>query len=336
MSIGRDQGRAFACLLDQCTFVGGYSSSPHTRTKKKMSRILIPNVSRDERIGSAFNHLFPVIHQTESAADAVAWDFMQTLFLHPFFLAPLAIYKDSCERAIICTGLQGRMDNYFRAICFDHVFDASQADNREVLNAYLTKSYIPVSRFTVGDKSVDRIQEVLQGIIEAQSGLSYKMRMPISYLLSELIDNIGEHSGSHFGYLFCQRVRRELYIIIADSGRTIYGNYIYAKRYEDIVGIDEAAALRIANEGYSTKNLPTAENRGYGLSRSRKMIVKGLGGAYFMLSGAAFYRQEARGSNEDDILTLNVPESCRWNGTIILLRLPLEVPRGFEFYEYVE
>ena len=123
MGIGRDQGRAFACLLDQCTFVGGYSSSPHTRTKKKMSRILIPNVSRDERIGSAFNHLFPVIHQTESAADAVAWDFMQTLFLHPFFLAPLAIYKDSCERAIICTGLQGRMDNYFRAICFDHVFD---------------------------------------------------------------------------------------------------------------------------------------------------------------------------------------------------------------------
>jgi len=146
-----------------------------------------------------------------------------------------------------------------------------------------------------------------------------------------LIDNISQHSGSRCGYLFCQRVRRELYIVIADRGRTIYGNYIYAKRYEDIVGVDEAAALRIANEGYSTKNLPTAENRGYGLSRSRKMIVKGLGGAYFMLSGTAFYRQGAEGG-----YVVNVPEGDRWNGTIILLRLPLETPKGFEFYDYVE
>ena len=301
--------------------------NPH----QKRTPILIPHVPRDERIGSAFNHLFPIIHQTDSAADAVAWDFTQTLFLHPFFLAPLAVYKDSSEKPIACTGLQGRMDSYLRAICFDHVFDASRPESRNILNAYLTKSYIPVSRFMVGDGTEDRIQEVLQRIIEVQSDLSHKMRMPISYLLGELIDNISQHSGSRCGYLFCQRVRRELYIVIADRGRTIYGNYIYAKRYEDIVGVDEAAALRIANEGYSTKNLPTAENRGYGLSRSRKMIVKGLGGAYFMLSGTAFYRQEAKG-----VYVMNVPEVYRWNGTIILLRLPLETPKGIEFYDYVE
>ena len=42
--------------------------NPH----QKMTPILIPHVPRDERIGSAFNHLFPIIHQTDSAADAVA------------------------------------------------------------------------------------------------------------------------------------------------------------------------------------------------------------------------------------------------------------------------
>jgi len=188
-----------------------------------MTPILIPHVPRDERIGSAFIHLFPIIHQTDSAADAVAWDFTQTLFLHPFFLAPLSVYKDSSEKPIACTGLQGRMDSYLRAICFDHVFDASCPERRDILNTYLTKSYIPVSRFMVGDGTEDRIQEVLQRIIEVQSDLSHKMRMPISYLLGELIDNISQHSGSRCGYLFCQRVRRELYIVIADRGGTDYG-----------------------------------------------------------------------------------------------------------------
>ena len=88
------------------------------------------------------------------------------------------------------------MDSYLRAICFDQIFDASCPESRDTLKAYLTKSYIPVSRFKVGDGTEDRIQEVLQRIIEAQSDLSYKMRMPISYLLGELIDNISQHSGS--------------------------------------------------------------------------------------------------------------------------------------------
>lgn len=35
------------------------------RTMDKMNQVLIPNVDRDERIGSSFNHLFQVINETQ-------------------------------------------------------------------------------------------------------------------------------------------------------------------------------------------------------------------------------------------------------------------------------
>lgn len=61
------------------------------------------------------------------------------------------------------------------------------------------------------------------------------------------------------------------------------------------------------------------------------MVVDGLKGRFFMLSGTAFYRYA-----DNNINAVNIPEDFRWNGTIILLRIPTEAPSGFEFYNYVE
>ena len=296
-----------------------------------MTKIPIPNITRDDRIGSAFNHLFIVIQQTESRPNDIEWSFKSTLFLHPFFLAPLAIYKDYCKKNIICSDLNSNIEEYFKVICFKEIYDASDLSNQDTLRTYLEKSYIPISRFLINGGNVDRIQEILQGIIETQSKISSKMKKPLSHLLSELVGNIGEHSGSKYGYLFCQRVKKELYITIADNGKTIYGSYIDTQKYINIVGKNEAEAIRIANEGYSTKDRPEAENRGYGISKSREMVVKGLSGAFFMLSGTAFYRHDINGIN-----IVNIPNAYRWDGTIILIKIPIEAPKGFDFYNYIE
>lgn len=60
----------------------------------------------------------------------------------------------------------------------------------------------------------------------------------------------------------------------------------------DVIGDNEAIALELANQGYSTKNLPKAENRGFGISTTKDLIVNGLGGAFFMLSGGALHRYD--------------------------------------------
>ena len=50
-----------------------------------------------------------------------------------------------------------------------------------------------------------------------------------------------------------------------------------------------------------------------------------------MLSGTAFYRH-----NEQGINIVNIPEAYRWNGTIILVRIPLKASQDFNFYHFVE
>ena len=64
---------------------------------------------------------------------------------------------------------------------------------------------------------------------------------------------------------------------------TVYGSYVKTGRHMDDIGTNEAEALKMANHGVSTKNRPDAENRGYGISTSKNMLVKGMGGAFFML-----------------------------------------------------
>lgn len=48
----------------------------------------------------------------------------------------------------------------------------------------------------------------------------------------------------------------------------------------DEINGNDAEALRLANEGKSTKNLPNAENRGYGISSSKEMLSDGLHGSF--------------------------------------------------------
>ena len=290
--------------------------------------IPIPKVTRDDRIGSVFNELFSIIHNTKNGA---VWNFDETKFLHPFFIAPLSIYKDCCKYTITCNGMSNEMKNYFNAIHFEDIYDASDLRSKEDLKNYFIKSYIPISRFLIRNNDIDKIQEVLQGVIQEQSKISQNMRTPISHLLSELVGNISEHSSSEYGYLYCQCLQKELYIVIADTGKTIYNSYVDTNKYIDEIGTDEAKALLKANDGYSTKDRPEAENRGYGISKSREMVVNGLKGGFFMLSGTAFYRH-----NDNNINAVNIPEDFRWNGTIILLRIPTEAPTDFEFYNYVE
>lgn len=174
------------------------------------------------------------------------------------------------------------------------------------------------------------MQTVIQSTIETQNHLASGLKSPVAYLLSELICNIGEHSRGQYGYIFSQKINNCLDICIADDGITIYGSYLRTKKFLDKIAGNEAEALKIANEGFSTKDLPEAENRGFGISSTKRMIVEGLGGSFFMLSGGAFHRYDMDGS-----VYVKLPDAVLWNGTIVLIRIPLVLPSGFNYLDYV-
>lgn len=262
--------------------------------------INIPNVDRDDRIGSAFNHLFQVIIQTEQHLNkALEWNMKDAAFFHPFYLAPLAIYKQSCKNAIACKNIPTRIAGYLNLVQFEEPLLITEEMNLEAtLEPYISKSYIPICKFELCKSNVDALQSILQRIIHKQSKADSRIVTPLSYFLGELVDNMNEHSKGKYGYIFAQYLRKEdcIDLVVADDGITIYGNYIASGKYLDEINDDEGLSLKLATEGKSTKNLPNAENRGYGIPSSKEMLVNGLHGSFFMLSGGAFHRHDENGS----------------------------------------
>ena len=156
--------------------------------------------------------------------------------------------------------------------------------------------------------------------------------MPLTYLLDELICNIQQHAQADKGYayLMYNKAAKTIEILIADFGITIYGSYVAAQKHLDKLGDSDAEALNLAQNGYSVKNLPDTENRGYGISSNMKMVVEGLHGEFAVLSGNALMLQVP---NKRAILAL--PSEIDFKGTMIMVRIPAHVPDGFNIYNYM-
>ena len=102
------------------------------------------------------------------------------------------------------------------------------------------------------------------------------------------------------------------------------------KKLSDNEIATDLEAIKAANRGISSKNLPDAENRGYGIYTSKRMLVEGLGGQYLMISGGNFYYKRP---GFDSFYSL--PNGMRWDGTIIALRIPYNV-NYFNYINYIE
>lgn len=302
-----------------------------------MRRIEVNNVNRESRIGKAFNSLFKIINA--STDDDVEFDCSNNQFFHPFFIAPLAIFRDNITgRSIDCINLRSPLKSYLEAISFYSPREInSEEDVDDIIKEYSNKSYTPVCKFNArSETEVDKISSKIQKLIEIQSKVNdYRAKGSLTYMFSELISNIVEHSDGKYGYIYSQYLKNEnsVDICIADNGITILGSYLKSEREEYRSIESSAKALVSAVNGFSTKDKPAAENRGYGISTSIKMLVKGLKGAFFILSGDAFYRND--GKDEGEVVSL--PEGIEWSGTIVLLRIPLgNIPKDFDIYQYAE
>ena len=292
----------------------------------------IPNVKREERIGSAFNDLFEIISMTgKHQEEGVEWNMEGVRFLHPFFLAPLAIYRQSSERMIESVNMTPRMESYFETVHFEEPLTIGEAT--EELEAYERRSYLPICRFDLHNYDEDGIQGPLQRLILKQSKASERLTTPLAFVLGELICNMTQHSRGKYGYVYSQYLRREgcINLVLADDGITVLGSYVRSRKYLEEIDGNDATALRLACEGKSSKDRPLAESRGYGLSSSKRMLVEGFHGSFFMLSGGAFHRHNDTGS-----VYINLPESVYWEGTIILMKIPTEIPHDFDFYRYMQ
>jgi hypothetical protein len=202
-------------------------------------------------------------------------------------------------------------------------------------NSFTNSEAMPadVLRFSLDDQSTSEAINTLKNHLQSlvPNGIT-GLNSPITYLLDELICNIQQHAQTDAGYAFANYnpASDSIEIIIADGGVSIYGSYAAAQKHLEILGDSDAQALNLAQSGYSVKNLPETENRGYGISSNMRMVVEGLKGEFAVLSGNALLVQFAK---RKEILSL--PKEIDFKGTMVIVRFPAHVPTGFDFYTYI-
>ena len=296
-----------------------------------VSIIQVPPTSLDSLVSVVFNNVFIISNETEmSKAETVVWDFSNVDRMHPFMVFALSLFKSETSKHVEFINVKACLDDFLKSVCFGGCCDVGECVGFSVLDDFASKCYLPVCRFAAAD---DEAQRLLQAVMQAQSSASW-LSTPLSYILGELVCNVVQHSEREdvFLFSFYSETHKMLNVCIADKGVGIYSSYVRANKYLDEIGDNDAAALFLANEGYSTKNLPNAENRGFGISTSKRMLVDGLGGCFCVMSGSAL--QLSFVGKDDKYLEL--PPYIEWQGTMFFLQIPCEVNKSFSYIDYLE
>lgn len=168
-------------------------------------------------------------------------------------------------------------------------------------------------------------------LLHNQPDFDVSLKTAVSYLLDELICNIQQHSMCHDSIVYARLNASNSYIdvCVSDNGISLYGSYVKSGQYLEKLN-DSISALFLAKDGFSTKNRPDVENRGYGISSNVKMVVEGLQGSFAIISGNALYLNTG-----DNQRLISLPEQIEWQGTTIIARIPNKMPQSFNIYDYI-
>lgn len=270
------------------------------------------------------------INQSDDNEDVII--FQDNVFVTPLFILPLLVYVNSCKKRIIYRYANKYLDTIRFGSGGLKPEELGLKVFHDLMEDYSFKTYIPIINFPTEFKFTSERNEILsaiEGLISRQVQAQTNIIAGLKYLIEESVDNIIEHSDSKRGFIFSQSypTKKYLDICIADNGISLLGSYCKMK---ENVFTDHLSAMKAANSGISTKNLPAAENRGYGIKTSKKMLIDGLSGNFVMLSGNALF---LKSKLVDQFLAL--PDIATWQGTIVAMRIPY-VNENFNYINFVE
>ena len=287
---------------------------------------------KDNRLIDGLTPVVRIMRDVEASQDGeVTIDLSDTHFVSPVFALSLIVYLTRCGKDV---HLQNIPD-YLRTIGFA---DGGIKPDRMRLTEFLAtlekhaaKTFIPIVDFSAERNSDAKevVSSIVENMIIRQLSIQQNVANGFKYMIDETLDNITEHSESDRGYIFAQAYPTKgfLDVCIADRGVGLLGSY------EKLLGNEIASdmeAIKAANRGISSKNLPDAENRGFGIRTSKHMLIQGLGGQYMMISGNSLY---LKSRILDSFYAM--PNGLRWNGTIVALRIPYH-SNTFNYIDYIE
>jgi len=249
-------------------------------------------------------------------------------FVQPTFILALAVLFDMLEERgsslIVNQPKDGYCNSYLKYINFpsgirpDVIKDWERLLNKHPYRTYLPIVNFPTDRDEISTNVREKLLSQINLIIKSRLNIESELQNAVSYLISEITDNIIEHSGINRGWLMVQFYPTTHYldICLIDAGKTILGSYIDNGMLEIK---DDATAIEKALIGLSTKRY----DRGTGLRTSRAISMDGLEGDFILYSGNALYF-----NNKIAIL------QRKWPGTLVAMRIKSKVEK-FDIYSYI-
>lgn len=290
----------------------------------------------NDGIGASLSSLLEVISSANKAQarDRILIDLSHVSFVYPTLILPLTLIIKELESKNCSVDIRynTKSKSYLNVINFPSGWDPKEIDNwQNILAQYNTKTYIPILAIPCANTNAkfrDETINVLGNIFRNQISLSGQLYTAVRYMLSETFDNIVEHTEEENGWVMVQNYKNLNYldICVADRGQGILNSYLN-NNYDNIQTHEQA--INEAIHGLSTKNYEG--NRGYGIRTSRRMLVDGLGGNYFIYSGNAFYVW-----NEKIERIASLDEQYNWKGTFIVMRIPKVANVKFNYVDYLE
>lgn len=289
------------------------------------------NIQNQDNVFECLSSVFDIVQAVKGAENrTIMLDFSSIHTQSPVLTLPLSILLSGASDELTYV-LSDELKNA-------HLGSEIIADEMRLsafkaqMQAYSQTDFLPIIAFPATKEKEDEkdsIQSVVENILIQQIASAGNISLGLRYIIGECIDNITQHAKSKYGYIAAQTNKEKQYldICIADKGITLLGSY---KENNDTDIVSDMEALKAANRGISTKNLPNAENRGYGLITSKKMLTNGLGGLFIMISGSAILIKSETFNEYAEL-----PEGLSCKGTIVICRMPFD-NKDFNYINYVE
>jgi anti-sigma regulatory factor (Ser/Thr protein kinase) len=307
--------------------------------------IEIQLIDNQDTFGRPLAELCRIIEIIKSITDLgeeIIIDLSRCRFANPFLLGGLVVIQKACERKGYNIQFNenfndARFADYLKHILFPECANPisfADAGFDTFFRNYSNKNFIPLTIYpgnlNVADakKREHFITEITRLII-TRCRLAGDVGQGIRYIISEALDNIIEHAQSEFNIIFAQFYPNLGYLdlVISDCGVGLLGSY---QRRSDLFPgvVTYADAMQRAISGQSTKG--DEQSRGFGIRTSRSMLVNGLNGKYFLMSGETFYFNDRERSHIGSVA--NSP----FDGVLLALRVPISDNRSFRYTDYLE
>lgn len=175
-------------------------------------------------------------------------------------------------------------------------------------SSHINKTYIPYRSLPLSSKRARLVIDKIIKLIEPDSEWEYAF----DYLITELIDNIYQHSEFSSAHIFAQKFPKKKYTetCIIDNGITIPGSFSkFGLEYNN-----DADAIKQAVNGTSTKD--EFNHRGWGLNSIVKAFSNNMGQLFIASGDGAILFSQGK------TLLYSLEENYSMDGTLVTMRVP--------------